>query len=148
MILIVGTREERELLERLRKLQPEDRNSVSTLTAELIALKNQIATLEIDKSKRQEAFEKGERELRHMVGLERKRQEAEREQQKVELDQSKKAATLDLREANLVADRQRFDEQLKFNTERFETMEKYLKDMMANILDRLPNINVKMKGSV
>lgn len=144
MILIVS-REEKELLQRLRDYGPVGPN-VQALTAEVLGLKSTIAQLEIDKSKIEEEFEKRERELRHMIGLEKVRQEQEREQAKVELAQAATAAKLTVREENLAADKLRFEEQLTFNTERFATMEKYLKDMLADILQRLPNVNVKLKG--
>lgn len=145
MILFVS-KDERELLERLRALGASGGTDVPELTAEVIALKRTIADLGIEKSKIIEDFEKRERELRHMVGLEKQRQEQEREQAKTALAQASTAAKLEVREENLAADKKRFEEQLLFNTERFSTMEKYLKDMMSDILKRLPNVNVKLKG--
>lgn len=145
MILIVS-REEKELVTRLRDLGSVGPETVPALTAEVVALKRQLVDLEVSKSKITEDFEKRERELRHMIGLEKQRQEQEREQAKVTLAQAATAATLDVRTENLAADKRRFEEQLAFNTERFSTMEKYLKDMLADILQRLPNVNVKLKG--
>lgn len=141
MIVFVSKRE-KELVDRLRALEPIP--EAARLTRQVIDLKRQVADLEIEKSKRQEEFEKAERELRHMVGLEQKRQMAEREQAKVELAQASKAAELSVREENLKAERKRFEEQLEFNTQRFAQMEKYLKDMMSDILARLPNINMQV----
>lgn len=138
-MIFIASREEKELIERLRTIRPwpDKADSVPALTAEVLTLKRQIASLEIDKSKIQEEHARQERELRHMIGLEKKRQE-------VELVQAKKDTELTLREGNLIAERARFEEQLKFNTSRFETMEKYLKDMMADILKRLPNVTMKI----
>lgn len=144
MILFVS-KDERELLERLRALGASGGTDVPALTAEVIRLKTTIADLQIDKSKITEEFEKRERELRHMVGLEKQRQEQEREQAKAELAQASLAAKLEVREENLAAEKARFAEQLEFNTERFSTMEKYLKDMMGDILKRLPNVNMEIK---
>jgi hypothetical protein len=132
MILIVS-KEEKELIERLRRLEP-----VSSLSEQVLSLKRQIAELEIQKSKREEDHAKQERELRHMIGLEKKRQE-------VEIVQAKRDTELTVREGNLVADKKRFEENLKFNTERFEKMETYLKAMTADILARLPNVNLELK---
>lgn len=138
-MILIASREEKELIERLRTIQPwpEKADSVPALTAEVLTLKRQISDLEIDKSRILEDHARQERELRHMIGLEKKRQE-------VELVQAKKDTELTLREGNLIAERARFEEQLKFNTSRFETMEKYLKDMMADILKRLPNVTMKI----
>jgi len=135
-VIVIVSREEKELIQQLRKLSP--LSETSGLTAEVLALKRQIADLEIQKSQREEEHAKQERELRHMVGLEKKRQE-------VEIAQAKRDTELTVREGNLAADRKRFDEQLKFNTERFEKMESYLKSMLSDILLRLPNVNLELK---
>lgn len=140
MILIVS-KEEKELVTRLRALGADISGSlekVSAYSAEVIALKKQIANLEIEKSQKEESFARQERELRHMIGLEKKRQE-------VEIEQARKETSLSVREGNLAADKKRFEEQLTFNTKRFETMEVYLKEMMQSILERLPNVNVALK---
>jgi len=142
MIFILGRRE-RELIERLRSIG--GAAGAAGLTDEVLSLKRQIADLHVQRSQITEDFEKRERELRHMVGLERQRQEEERKQQVVKIDQASAAARLEVREANLVAEKERFEEQLTFNTERFATMEKYLKDMLADILARLPNVNVDVR---
>lgn len=134
MIFIVS-KEEKELVQRLRALQPISEATV--LTEQVLTLKKQLVDLEIAKSKIEEAHKTEERELRHMIGLEKKRQE-------VELVQAKKEVELTVRESNLKADQKRFEENLKFNTERFEKMETYLKDMMGNILERLPNVNMEI----
>lgn len=139
MILIVS-REERELIARLRSLQPV--SEAAGLTEQVLTLKRQIVDLEITKAKKDEEHATQERELRHMIGLEQKRQS-------VEMEQAKREATLSVREENLKAERTRFEEQLKFNTSRFESMEKYLKDMMSDILQRLPNVTMAItQGAV
>jgi len=131
-MIIIASREEKELIQRLRKF-----DSPIKLTEELVTLKKDIADLEIKKGKMEEKHAKEERELRHMIGLEKKRQE-------FEIEQAKKETTLKVREENLKVEKDRFDQNLKFNTERFEKMETYLKDMMKNILDRLPNVNMEI----
>src|SRR4051812_46799163 len=132
-MIVMVSKEEKELLERLRKLEP-----VSALSEQVLNLKREIAGLEISKSKQKEDHDRQERELRHMIGLEKKRQE-------VEIVQSKKDTELTVREGNLAAEKKRFEENLKFNTERFEKMEGYLKSMMTDILARLPNVNMEIK---
>ena len=139
-MILIASAEEKEIIKRLRELGGKP-DSAEVLTAEIIALKKQKTELEIEKSKSDEEHAKQERELRHMIGLEKKRQE-------VELQQAKKETELTVREANLAADKKRFEEQLEFNTERFETMEKYLKDTLREVLDRLPNVNMEInKGT-
>jgi hypothetical protein len=108
---------------------------VPALQAEVITLKRQVSDLEIQKAQKQEEFSRGERELRHKVGLEKNRQE-------VELAQARREAVLDVREANLAADRKRFEEHVKFIEERFADQTAFLKDSFQNVLSRLPNVNV------
>lgn len=133
-MIFILSKEERELIARLRALEP-----VSALSEEVIKLKREISELVIQREQHKERHEREERELRHMIGLEKKRQE-------VEMKQAKQEATLAIREENLKAQQQRFEEQLKFNTQRFEKMESYLKDMMTSILERLPNVNMQIEA--
>lgn len=140
-MIVFVSKQEKELVERLRSLGPSTDFNGPVLSAEVLSLKRQIADLEISKGKLLEDFEKRERELRHMVGLEKQRQEAERAQAKIATEQVAKEAVISVREENLAADKKRFEEQLAFNTERFATMETYLKEMMSDILERLPNVN-------
>lgn len=131
-MLVIVSKEEKELLQRLRALEP-----VGALSEQVLKLKKEIADLEIGKGKAKEQHEREERELRHMIGLEKKRQE-------VEITQAKRDTELTVREGNLKAEKDRFEQHLKFNTERFEKMEAYMKEMTTSILGRLPNINVEL----
>jgi hypothetical protein len=140
MVIIVN-KEEKLIVEALRAQQLANRDSAPALTAEVLSLKRAIADLEINKSRLEEDHAKQERELRHMIGLEKRRQE-------VELEQAKRDASLTARETQIVQERARFEETLKFNTSRFEAMEKYQKETLTEVLNRLPNINVKMGGSL
>lgn len=140
-MILIASREEAELLKRLRSIQSNEPDTVTALSADVIRLKTQIATLEINRDKMKEDHDREDRELRHMIGLEKKRQE-------VEMAQATREAKLAVREENLANERKEFERQLAFNTERFQTMEKYMKDMFADVLGRLPNINVKMSGKV
>jgi len=137
MMIIIASHEEKELLTRLRQAGVQEPETKAALTAEILTLKTQVTNLKIEKDRLDEKHAREERELRHMIGLEKRRQE-------VEMEQAKKEAMLNVREENLKTERARFEEQLRFNTSRFETMEKYLKDMMGNILERLPNVTVAL----
>lgn len=137
-MVIFTTKQERELLDRLRLLGTT--GDASVLSAEVIKLKTQISDLEIAKSKLTEQHEREERDLKHMIGLEKKRQE-------VELAQATREAKLAVREENLAHERKQFEQQLAFNTERFTTMEKYLKEMLSDILKRLPDVSLRMKSN-
>jgi hypothetical protein len=138
-MIIIASKEEKELLQRLRKLESFSKtDEVPALTADVISLKKQVTNLEIEKSKKQEEFDKEERELRHMIGLEKKRQE-------FEITQAKRETTVVVREENLAADKKRFEEQMQFHDKRFTAEVGYLKDMLKDILGRLPNVNMSIK---
>lgn len=134
-VIFIHSREEKELIQRLRQLKGLDQ--VGDLTAEIIALKKKVTDLEIQRSQKQEEWDKGDRELRHMIGLEKKRQE-------FEITVAKQETALVVREENLTADKKRFAEEMTFQRTRFEEEVKYLKDMMGNILERLPNISMEI----
>ena len=108
------------------------------LTEQVVKLKVQISELEIKKSELSEKHDREERELRHMIGLEKKRQE-------FEITQAKRETTSAVKEENLKADKARFEEQMKFNNDRFEKEVGYLKDILGQILLRLPNMDVKVE---
>lgn len=102
---------------------------------EINGLKKELVQVEIQRDKQREDHAREERELKHMIGLEKKRQE-------FETDHSKRDAVLTVREENLATDRNRFEEQMKFNTDRFKEEVVYLKDMVGQVLDRLPKVTV------
>jgi hypothetical protein len=137
-MIIIASKEEKELLERLRSFERGETDRVAGYVKDVSNLRAEIETLKIEKGRKQEEHAKEERELRHMIGLEKKRQE-------FEIEQARKETSLKVREDNLAAEKARFEEHLKFNTDRFTSMEKYLKEMMEKVLDRLPNVNVEMK---
>jgi hypothetical protein len=127
-----------ELLTELRRKFPEDGALVqerSALERQVNELRRELTAKEITASKKQEDFDKRERELRHMIGLEQKRQA-------FELEASKRDALLSVREENLVKDRQRFEQQMTFQTERFEKELAAERALMQQILERLPTITV------
>lgn len=109
----------------------------ATLTAEVAKLKGEIEDLTIQKSRKEEEFARKEREVEHKVGLERKRQE-------FELTSGKKEAILEVREKNLEADRKRFEDQMQFHEKRFTEEVTYLKDMIGQVMERLPNISAEV----
>jgi predicted nuclease with TOPRIM domain len=113
--------------------------SVTDLNKKVKELRGQIETLEIEKERADEDFARREREIEHKIGLERKRQE-------FEVEAAKREATVSLREENLAADRQRFESQMEFQTERFTKEVGYLKDIIKQLADRLPT--TELSGTV
>src|SRR4051812_27941249 len=71
--------------------------SVTDLAKKVKELRQQVETLEIEKDRAEEDFERREREIEHKIGLERKRQE-------FEVAAAKREAVVSLREENLAAD--------------------------------------------
>jgi hypothetical protein len=104
------------------------------LADQIVSLKQQIVDLEIQQDRKHEEHEREKRETKHLVGLERKRQT-------FEIEQAKRETTLTVREENLAADRKRFEEQMTFTTDRFEREVGYLKELMTDVLSRLPKIS-------
>lgn len=137
-------RNEEELFERLEALAKEVRKLQGTrdamteevgLREQINDLKKKITDLKIDESRIKEEHEREKRETTHQVGLERMRQE-------FEVNQARREAMVAVREENLQADRERFETQMKFTTERFETEVGYLKDLMRELMVRLPTVKV------
>ncbi len=106
------------------------------------SLQEQISRLEIDKGKIVEDNDRKIRETTHMVGLERKRQEFEAEQSKKGIEHARKEAILEVQRENLETERIAFVKEMKFREERFSQEVGYLKDLMGQILDRLPTVTV------
>lgn len=122
----------REAVERVVKSALGDAESALAKVREITTLRSDIETLKIEKGRKEEEAARREREIEHKVGLERKRQE-------FEIEQSKREATVSIREENLKADRERFEEQLKFHEDRFSKEVGYLKEILADIVKRLPS---------
>lgn len=105
------------------------------LKEEVCELKTKLADLEINENRIVEKHEREKRDLEHMIGLEKKRQE-------FEIQSSKRDTEVKVREENLLADKARFGEEVKFQRSRFEEEVKYLKEMMGEVLERLPKIKI------
>ena len=122
----------KEAVERIVKRALSDAESELAQVKTLGGLRQQIETLTIERDRKQEEFDRKEREVEHKIGLERKRQE-------FEITQAKREATVSIREENLKADRERFAEQLKFHEDRFSKEVGYLKEVLTEIVKRLPS---------
>jgi hypothetical protein len=128
----------------IKKLQREKRDVDQEvgLSEEVVRLKKRIGELQIGESKLTEGHEREKREVEHMVGLERRRQE-------FEIEQAKRETKVELREAALEEQRKRFEEQMKFIENRLAQEVKYLKDdIVKALLERLPSFTFEHKESV
>jgi hypothetical protein len=102
------------------------------LSSKVASTREELEKLKIEKGRKEEEYARKEREIEHKVGLERTRQEHE-------LTAGKREATLSVREENLKKDRERFEQQMKFQEERFTKEVGYLKEMLSDIVKRLPS---------
>jgi hypothetical protein len=134
-----------ELLDELRGLKKEvaqlhgerEANTEAIkLSDAIVKLKKELTNLQIEKDREKESHSREKREVEHMVGLERKRQE-------FEVDAAKRDVKLTVREENLQSDRERFEQEMKFTRERFEKEVGYLQGLMKEILERLPTVSVE-----
>lgn len=101
----------------------------------VVELKKQIAQLEIDRDKKNEEFDRREREVEHKVGLERKRQE-------FEIEQSRRETTVKVREENLSADKERFKAEMDFQRKHLESEIGSLRELVGKMLERLPSAEI------
>lgn len=104
---------------------------VRDLEKEYDQVKRELTDKQIEFDREQEKWEREKREVEHMVGLQRKRGEFESEA-------AGREAKLSVREENLKAQQERFDEHVKFIEERFDQQFKSLEKLTGKILDRLP----------
>ena len=135
---IEGLAEEiRKLTKRVAELKGE-RDQVSEelgLSARIASLEREKTAKEIELDRVKEQHEREKRDIEHMVGLHK-----DRVKQEIEL--AKREQTITVREENLKADRERFEEQMKFMQERMETELDRLNGLTSEILERLPKFNV------
>ena len=117
-----------------------EENKSLGLTKRINTLKGEISQLEIDRDKKQEDYDRREREVEHKVGL-------LMEQQDFEVKTAKQETTLEIREANLEAEQTRFAAEMKFMRERMEKEVDYVKEIAEKILDRLPDISASLNVS-
>ena len=101
----------------------------------VVALRRELAKLEIERDKKQEEWARREREIEHKVGLERKRQE-------FEIEQSKRETTTAVREENLKADKERFKAEMDFQRKRLEEEVGALRLLVGQMLERLPSAEI------
>lgn len=133
--------DKKDLVEEIASLREElvvlrkEKSAVNKATGyieEIEALKRRIADLHIEEERVKEGQERERREVEHMVGLERQRQE-------FEVEQAKRETKVELREVALEEQRKRFEEQMKFIENRLAKEVQYLKDdIVKALLERLP----------
>lgn len=107
----------------------------SELADEIVTLKKEKAELEIKIEAQKAAYERGDLEIKHMVGLEKKRQE-------LEIANAKREATVTVREENLLAKKEQFEASMQFREEQFKSEMTRMQGFLEEITKRLPVVNV------
>lgn len=105
------------------------------LQERIVSLQKELTTLEVTKSKSDEAFERREREITHKVGLERTRQEQE-------LKLARREALVEVGEKNLAAERKEFEDRMKFREAQFDSQTKRFDSLLSDVIARLPVVTV------
>ena len=115
-------------------------------TAEVTALQQQIADLEIRKAKIVSDQEIRELTTKHKIGLLKAEWEQEKALQQRENEAALKEARLTVREENLAADRARFEEQMAFHKEQIAGEISRFERLAHQLMERLPTIEVNLEG--
>ena len=98
-------------------------------------MRAELAKLTIERDRKQEEWDRREREIEHKVGLERKRQE-------FEIQQARRETVLGVREENLAAEKERFKGEMDFQRKRLEEEVGSLRELVAEMLKRLPSAEI------
>lgn len=120
---------------RLKQVIQDAVSDAESSVIKLSALRKEIATLEIERDKKREEWDRKEREIEHKIGLERKRQE-------FEIESAKRETGLKVREDNLAADKERFKSEMEFQRERLSGEVDSLRLLVNEMLKRLPSAEI------
>ena len=119
----------------MNKRQVEEVQRQIELIEEVAKLKSEKADLQIRIEAQKAAYERGDLEIKHMIGLEKKRQE-------VEISTARREAILAVKEENLKAKQEQFDASMKFREEQFKSEMARMQGFLEEITKRLPVVNV------
>lgn len=108
-----------------------------TLSDQVVTLRKELETLKLEKDRKEEKHAREKRETEHLVGLQKKRADQEREL-------AVKEAKLEVREGNLTAKEDMFEERLDAITTQLKEQVDYLRtDIVKSLMERLPIFNVE-----
>ena len=110
-----------------------------TERAELNELRDEVETLKREKASLVEDNNRKIRETEHKVGLLKTKQDQD-------IAHAKRQTELEVREANLAADKDRFTEEMEFQRKRLEGEVERVERVLNAILERLPAITVELGG--
>lgn len=140
-------------IEQLATTLAEMRGERSTLELErrLEALAREKTEATIALAEVDAAAKRQELEIEHKLGLHRAQIESERRMMQAEAASERARAVdeakLAVRESNLDAERKRFDDEIEFRTQRFAEEAATLRELTAQILERLPNVTATFTHS-
>lgn len=112
---------------------------VESAAGKVIELQKQIATLNAEKANIEEGFNRKEREIEHKTGLLRLEIEAEQKQVQKAFELRVQEAKLEAKAAAMKEKEEAFTEKMNFIQTRFTDEVGYLKDMVKQMSDRLPD---------
>ncbi len=109
----------------------ENLEKVAVLKRQKLGLEEDLEKLKLQKERKEEEFDRREREIEHKVGLDRQRMEQEGTLQKRE-------AVLEAKESNLEQSQEAFDERMEFFKQELSDQ----KGLLKSVLDRLPTAEI------
>jgi len=108
---------------------------------EAVALRRDVERLKLEKDRLTEDNARKIRETEHKVGLLKKQQDHE-------VANARRETTLEVREQNLAADKQRFADEMTFQREHMQREVDRFDGIAKALMERLPVIEVSLDGSV
>ena len=107
--------------------------------AALVKLRDEVDRLKREKAQLAEDNDRKIRDTEHKVGLLKTKQDHD-------VEHARRMAQLGVREANLAADRERFEAEMKFQRDHFDARSDQQDKLLEAILERLPSIDVALSG--
>lgn len=113
-----------------------------SLSYEIKQLKERLEKTKIEKDRQDEEHARKIREVEHKVGLEKRRQEAEAEQAKKDIELAKREAVIGVREENLAAERKAFEDRMREYEKHADARLKDLQEIIKPLLKALPSAEI------
>lgn len=115
---------------------------VENATARVVELQKELAGLHAEKANIEEGFARKEREVEHKTGLLRQEIDAEQRQSQKDFELRVVEAKLDAKAQAMAEKEKVFAEKMAFIETRFTDEVGYLKAMVKNMSDRLPDATI------
>lgn len=135
----------REVAARMAEKLGQEFNALSEVegaTAKVVQLQKDIAQLNAEKANIEEGFARKEREVEHKTGLLRQEIEAGQRQSQKDFELKVVEAKLEAKATAMAEKEKTFAEKMTFIETRFTDEVGYLKDMVKQMSDRLPDATI------